>query len=67
MLLSLAPCEPEGIQTLDLQNRNLTLYSAKLRVLNPLLVHLSGCKGRHFFPFPQVFCQIFFFFLQNYL
>ena len=25
-------CEPEGIQTLDLQNRNLTLYSAKLRV-----------------------------------
>ena len=24
-------CDPEGIQTLDLQNRNLTLYSAKLR------------------------------------
>ena len=31
-------CDPEGIQTLDLQNRNLTLYSAKLR-------DLSGCKG----------------------
>ena len=26
-------CDPEGIQTLDLQNRNLTLYSAKLRDL----------------------------------
>ena len=25
-------CEPDGIQTHDLQNRNLTLYSAKLRV-----------------------------------
>ena len=25
-------CEPGGIQTRDLQNRNLTLYSAKLRV-----------------------------------
>ena len=26
-------CDPAGIQTLDLQNRNLTLYSAKLRDL----------------------------------
>ena len=25
------PCDPVGIQTQDLQNRNLTLYSAKLR------------------------------------
>ena len=33
--------DPVGIQTQDLQNRNLTLYSAKLRDL--LLV--SGCKG----------------------
>ena len=24
-------CDPDGIQTHDLQNRNLTLYSAKLR------------------------------------
>ncbi len=32
--------DPVGIQTQDLQNRNLTLYSAKLRDL--LLV--SGCK-----------------------
>lgn len=24
-------CDPVGIQTQDLQNRNLTLYSAKLR------------------------------------
>ena len=24
-------CDPEGILTLDLQNRNLTLYTAKLR------------------------------------
>ena len=27
------PCDPGGIQTHDLQNRNLTLYSAKLRNL----------------------------------
>ena len=27
-------CDPEGILTLDLQNRNLTLYTAKLRGLN---------------------------------
>ena len=26
-------CDPDGIQTHDLQNRNLTLYSAKLRDL----------------------------------
>ena len=26
-------CDPVGIQTQDLQNRNLTLYSAKLRDL----------------------------------
>ena len=36
-------CEPDGIQTHDLQNRNLTLYSAKLRVLN-----VSGCKSNNF-------------------
>ena len=27
------PCDLDGIQTHDLQNRNLTLYSAKLRDL----------------------------------
>ena len=32
--LSLLRCDPEGILTLDLQNRNLTLYTAKLRGLN---------------------------------
>ena len=31
-------CDPVGIQTQDLQNRNLTLYSAKLR-------DLTACKG----------------------
>ena len=36
-------CEPDGIQTHDLQNRNLTLYSAKLRVLD-----VSGCKSNNF-------------------
>ena len=36
-------CEPDGIQTHDLQNRNLTLYSAKLRVLD-----ISGCKSNNF-------------------
>ena len=30
--------DPVGIQTQDLQNRNLTLYSAKLR-------DLTACKG----------------------
>ena len=34
-------CEPDGIQTHDLQNRNLTLYSAKLRVR-------LRCKGTIF-------------------
>ena len=31
--VSMLLCDPAGIQTLDLQNRNLTLYSAKLRDL----------------------------------
>ena len=35
-------CDPVGIQTQDLQNRNLTLYSAKLR--DQCFV-ISGCKG----------------------
>ncbi len=29
-------CDPVGIQTQDLQNRNLTLYSAKLRDLDAI-------------------------------
>ena len=33
-------CDPAGIQTQDLQNRNLTLYSAKLRS------HVSGYKDK---------------------
>ncbi len=37
-------CDPGGIQTRDLQNRNLTLYSAKLPGL------LRG-KSKHFFLF----------------
>ena len=40
-ILRILRSDPVGIQTQDLQNRNLTLYSAKLRDL--LLV--SGCKG----------------------
>ena len=32
-------CDPAGTQTQDLQNRNLTLYSTKLRSL------VSGCKN----------------------
>ena len=49
--------EPEGIQTLDLQNRNLMLYSAKLRVpLQYTLKELGGKEKRslrfalHYFP-----------------
>lgn len=36
-------CDPAGIQTQDLQNRNLTLYSAKLRS------HFAGAKIVIFF------------------
>ena len=34
-------CDPVGIQTQDLQNRNLTLYSAKLRDR----MAIKRCKG----------------------
>ena len=39
--LRISLSDPVGIQTQDLQNRNLTLYSAKLR--DHLLI--SECKG----------------------
>ena len=42
-------CDPVGIQTQDLQNRNLTLYSAKLRDLDVCVAGFfgnSGCKGK---------------------
>ena len=48
-------CEPEGIQTLDLQNRNLTLYSAKLRVL---ILRFADAKVITFFE-PCKFLAIF--------
>ena len=32
-------CDPGGIQTHDLQNRNLTLYSAKLRSQNAISIN----------------------------
>ena len=38
-------CDSVGIQTQDLQNRNLTLYSAKLRDLKPI----CGYKGNKFY------------------
>ena len=41
-------CDPVGIQTQDLQNRNLTLYSAKLRDQNcfggSCIYQKCGCK-----------------------
>ena len=40
-ILRILTSDPVGIQTQDLQNRNLTLYSAKLRDQLPE----SGCKG----------------------
>ena len=50
--LPLICCDPGGILTLDLQNRNLTLYTAKLRSrLSSAKIQLS-CerrKGRAFF------------------
>ena len=55
--------DPDGIQTHDLQNRNLTLYSAKLRSLIP-------CKNTaflrrdqtflHFIPWPRMGFNAFF-------
>ena len=42
--------DPAGIQTLDLQNRNLTLYSAKLRDRDSI----SACKGKHFISYPKI-------------
>ena len=52
-------CDLAGIQTLDLQNRNLTLYSAKLRG------HSNG-KGKHSWRY-GVLCQgsKFIFIVQN--
>ena len=38
-------CDPVGIQTQDLQNRNLTLYSAKLRGHD----YVMWSKGKYFF------------------
>ena len=48
--------EPAGIQTLDLQNRNLTLYSAKLRGLKlqrltAYTIALDGAKVSIFLEF----------------
>ena len=37
--LPLFPSDPGGIQTHDLQNRNLTLYSAKLRDQNRMQIY----------------------------
>ena len=37
-------CDPVGIQTQDLQNRNLTLYSAKLRGRNVCFQAMSACS-----------------------
>ena len=38
-------CDPDGILTHDLQNRNLTLYTAELRS------HFCSCKGNKLFQF----------------
>ena len=45
-------CDPVGIQTQDLQNRNLTLYSAKLR-------GHKRCKGKQLICDYQIFHAIF--------
>ena len=43
-------CDPAGIQTQDLQNRNLTLYSAKLRSLvKTICSKMNNAKVRIFF------------------
>ena len=43
-------CDSAGIQTLDLQNRNLTLYSAKLRSLvKTNCSKMNNAKVRIFF------------------
>ena len=38
-------CDSAGIQTQDLQNRNLTLYSAKLRSRHMRYGRKNHCKG----------------------
>ena len=37
-------CDPAGIQTQDLQNRNLTLYSAKLQGLRRNTARRDDCR-----------------------
>ena len=47
-ILRILRSDPVGIQTQDLQNRNLTLYSAKLRDLQMMYLYKIVCKGTHF-------------------
>ena len=47
--------DPEGTQTLDLQNRNLTLYSTEL----PGHFPEKRCKGKNYLPF-TIYCLLFF-------
>ena len=59
-------CDPVGIQTQDLQNRNLTLYSAKLR---DLYVCLLFCKQmqRYKISFNSATnLRLFFFFVESF-
>ena len=49
------PCDSAGIQTLDLQNRNLTLYSAKLRSQKHPALLPSECKGKKYLLTDQIF------------
>ena len=52
-------CDPVGIQTQDLQNRNLTLYSAKLRDLcTCLLVSTRMQRYKISFKSPHITIKI---------
>ncbi len=59
-------CDPVGIQTQDLQNRNLTLYSAKLRDLYVCLF-FSKRMQRYKISFNSATnLQLFFFFDESF-
>ena len=56
-------CDPVGIQTQDLQNRNLTLYSAKLRDLCICLL-VSKQMQRYKISFKSTTNLLFFYFVE---
>ena len=59
-------CDPVGIQTQDLQNRNLTLYSAKLRDLYVCLLFSKQMQRYKICFNSATHLQLFFFFVESF-